>query len=244
VDKNALKWDAMAAVFDASGEQVSAKVVDNKQIAGPIVLELIGKYARKGGPLKVLDFGCGAGWLCQELHEAGCKVIGADFSKEMIESAKANSPSEIEYIVADQTVLKSFASSLDAIASVMCLQFVDDAGLTSFIRGVHKALKPNGILVIATINPAFVAQCIENKIRYKKLGNSTTAIEAVLTFESGVSFKTIARTASAYNAIFSQAGFVELNRRTPAFPPGFAEEFGWKLPTNVPEFLIMAFQKK
>jgi len=243
VDKNALKWDGMAAEFDASSTPVFAEVADNKVIAWPVVLELIKKYARKGGPLKILDFGCGAGWLCQELHEAGCKVVGVDFSKAMIDIAGKNSPSEIEYVVGDQTVLKSFASGFDAITSIMVLQFVDDAGLASIVRSVHKALKPNGIMVIAIVNPAFVANCIENKVRFKKIA-CKTADKFVLSFKPGVSFNVFMRNANAYNAIFSQAGFTELNRRTPAFPPGFSEEFGWTLPTNVPEFLIMAFRKK
>lgn len=44
------------------------------------------------GEVKVLDAGCGTGYLTRKLRERGASVVGVDFFEKMIEIARANGP--------------------------------------------------------------------------------------------------------------------------------------------------------
>lgn len=54
----------------------------------PVLWDLAGEVAG----LKVLDAGCGTGYLSRQLHELGAHVTGVDFSERMCEIASAKNP--------------------------------------------------------------------------------------------------------------------------------------------------------
>jgi 2-polyprenyl-3-methyl-5-hydroxy-6-metoxy-1,4-benzoquinol methylase len=50
------------------------------------------KFAGDVSGLKVLDAGCGTGYLSKKLRDRGALVTGVDFSKRMIEIARTQNP--------------------------------------------------------------------------------------------------------------------------------------------------------
>jgi SAM-dependent methyltransferase len=115
----------------------------------PVALRRLAEYARfpKGG--RVLDAGCGPGLVSEALLEAGCRVVGVDLSREMIDRARVRCARWKEAAVFHQGSL--FDPMLDRLApfdgalSRYVLHHVLDQH--AFITRQALLLPPGGILV-------------------------------------------------------------------------------------------------
>ena len=80
-------WNANAAAWTAA---VRERAIPSR-IAGTD--QAIVDAVRAVRPARVLDVGCGEGWLARRLHaETGCAVIGIDGSAPLIAAARAADP--------------------------------------------------------------------------------------------------------------------------------------------------------
>src|ERR1700753_2726986 len=93
---------------------------------------------------RVLDLGCGDGFLTQRIGESGATVVGVDSSLQMIEAAKERG--------VDARLISGEALPLhgefDAVFSNAALHWMSDHD--AVLAGVYRALKPGG---------RFVAEC-------------------------------------------------------------------------------------
>jgi len=92
---------------------------------------------------RVLDLGCGTGYLVSQIKAQGAEVIGADASPEMIEKAKATYP-DVAFVVADGTNYH-FDEAFDAVFSNATLHWIKDAD--ALTKNVYASLKPGGRFV-------------------------------------------------------------------------------------------------
>lgn len=93
----------------------------------------------------ILDLGCGAGRLTNDISKKAKKVYGVDYSQEMIDSARKDFK-DIEFSKADaQLSLNYPKQTFDAIFSNAALHWMMDA--ENVIKNIHKVLKPNGRFV-------------------------------------------------------------------------------------------------
>ena len=92
----------------------------------------------------ILDLGCGAGQLTQEITGSGAKVIGMDASESMIADAKKNFP-DLEFRVANAEKF-NFAEKFDAIFSNAALHWVKDYKAAA--ANMFQHLKKNGRLIL------------------------------------------------------------------------------------------------
>ena len=115
----------------------------------PRLLEFLGDV----GGQRVLDAGCGDGYLARFLAARGARVTGIDISPRLISSARAlERAGDIDYRVADLSRPQpDLAASFDAVASYLVLNDVRD--YRGFIATVGAVLKPGGRLVAALNNP-------------------------------------------------------------------------------------------
>lgn len=93
---------------------------------------------------RILDLGCGDGVLTEKIVALGCTVVGVDGSAEQIAAARQRG---LDAHVMDGQQL-SFDQEFDAVFSNAALHWMKRAD--DVIRGVWRALKPNG---------RFVAEC-------------------------------------------------------------------------------------
>lgn len=102
---------------------------------------------------RVLDAGCGEGYLARVLAARGARVTGIDLSPRLIGLARAKDPhGRIDYQVADLSQpLPGTAGSFDAAASYLVLNDVRD--YRGFAATLTAALKPGGRLVLVFNNP-------------------------------------------------------------------------------------------
>ncbi len=127
----------------------------------------------------ILDLGCGTGTLTAQLVNLGSKVMGVDSSQNMIDKAKEQF-SGIEFRVCDALDLP-FEKEWDVVFSNAVFHWIDDHN--ALVKNIHKALKPNGLLVcefgangnIATIENAFAKAYKELGYDYRPKFNFPTA---------------------------------------------------------------------
>jgi len=104
--------------------------------------------------MRVLDIGCGDGFITREIASFGAEIVGTDISPEMVKLAqKAAAPNE-QYVAASAEKL-SFAqdASFDAATIVLALQNIEhlDAALFEAAR----VLRSGGRFLIVLNHPAF-----------------------------------------------------------------------------------------
>ncbi len=104
---------------------------------------------KKAGTGKILDLGCGAGWLSLELARKGGKVIGIDISQKRIEIAKKYAKKEsikIDYLVGDiEDCSWESNNTYDAIINWNTLHHTKDP--QKILVSVRKSLKKSGIFI-------------------------------------------------------------------------------------------------
>lgn len=133
-------WDAWNARWrEATG--LSRRV--QKQVA--MVIAWLKSFGRKD--LKVLDVGCGSGWLCALLLPFGA-ITGIDFTEEVLDRARHRNP-EVHYITGD-FFDAGFKDDFDVVVSMEVISHLTDQ--SGFIHKCWEALKPGGYLMLATQN--------------------------------------------------------------------------------------------
>lgn len=107
---------------------------------------------------KVLDLGCGAGYLLRHLTEQTTfpvDLFGADFSSGSLEKAKSTWPTEktcprFEHV--DRYPMTFHESFFDLVYSIEVVEHLDDDMLSSMLKEANRILRPGGIFVVTTPN--------------------------------------------------------------------------------------------
>lgn len=106
---------------------------------------------------KVLDLGCGFGWVCRWSRDQGAVLVkGVDVSKNMLARAKEfpEDPA-ITYIRADLETLELPSSTYDLVFSSLAFHYLEN--LPTLIGQIYQSLKPGGALVFSVEHPIFTA---------------------------------------------------------------------------------------
>ena len=100
--------------------------------------------------LKVLDAGCGNGYVAGCLLKKGFLVAGFDTSVTGIEQARIAHPeAKFEVLSAYEDIGKDFGNDWDVIISCEVIEHLYDP--RCFISNLRKALKPGGLLILTTV---------------------------------------------------------------------------------------------
>jgi 2-polyprenyl-6-hydroxyphenyl methylase / 3-demethylubiquinone-9 3-methyltransferase len=112
---------------------------------------------------KVLDVGCGAGFLSNELAKHNLDVTGVDLSPESIKVAGLyDQTKSVRYLAADAYHLPFADQSFDVLTAMDFLEHVEDpAGV---IKEFSRVLKPGGIFVYHTFNRNFLSYIVIIKL--------------------------------------------------------------------------------
>lgn len=111
------------------------------------------KFAGDVSGLKVLDAGCGTGYLSKKLREKGAHVTGVDFSEKMIDIARAQYPDITFYVDSCSDLRNIDDQYFDlVIANYLVMDTPDLRGtMVSFSR----VLKGGGMAVLVFSHPCF-----------------------------------------------------------------------------------------
>jgi len=145
------RWDSGADEWNAGYGKYGDSSRQN--IFNPALFPLLGDVKGK----RILDAGCGAGYLCRLLAEKGAKLTGVDLSRRFIGIAKGyekKKPLDIRYECADLADLSRFSSlSFDMVVSVYVL--CDTRNYARAINEIARVLKPNGRFILLIEHPCF-----------------------------------------------------------------------------------------
>jgi len=139
-------WDSNASAWTRA---VREQRIDSRRLATD---EAIVRAVLEGSPHRVLDIGCGEGWLCRVLEARGCEVVGIDASPALIEAARQ--AGEGQYEVLSQAELVGEAGAhLGRFDALVCNFALFDEDLAPLLRGLQQRLAPGGRLLIQTLHP-------------------------------------------------------------------------------------------
>ncbi len=100
--------------------------------------------------MRVLDVGCGNGYLASKFIERGCRVVGLDLSEQGISIARMAHPKgRFEVFAADMRVLQNLGEEpFDLVISTEVVEHLMQP--REYAAGCFAALKPGGKFVCST----------------------------------------------------------------------------------------------
>ncbi len=112
-----------------------------------ILLAVLGRQ-----PERVLDLGCGEGWLLRALADRGITAVGVDGDATLVEAARAAGSSPVHLASYDALVETKvdIGSDYDLICANFALLHQD---IIPLLAAMHALLAPGGALVIQTLHP-------------------------------------------------------------------------------------------
>lgn len=145
------RWSKGADVWDAGYKKYGDAY--RRNLFNPALFPLIGNVKGK----RVLDAGCGTGYMSRILAERGAKVTGVDLSKrfiEICENYEKNEPRGIKYFQADLGRMPRIAASqFDLVVSIYVLCDVRDH--VRAIKEISRVMKKNGRFLMLIEHPCF-----------------------------------------------------------------------------------------
>lgn len=154
-------WDKGADLwYSAYGEFGD---MNRQYVIDPAILRILGEVRGK----RILDAGCGNGYLCRLLSKRGAQMVGVDVSGRSIELAKRSEeekPMNIEYHVASICNLSMCSdASFDAVVSNLVLQDLQD--LDGALKELSRVLKLKGKFIFSIMHPCFSSPPVHGWVR-------------------------------------------------------------------------------
>lgn len=143
-------WNTLADHFNVYGQNPQQGVLANVGHVEDALHRFLSPIPPKS---RILDFGCGTGFLSNQLHARGYEVVGVDVSQRMIAIARENSSSQITYHVGESKDLARLGT-FKAILSLMVFQFIED--IASVFENLGAALESGGTLLISVHSEAYI----------------------------------------------------------------------------------------
>jgi SAM-dependent methyltransferase len=140
-------WDRLADDWQLQvGEDGDA----NRRLnSDPVLWALLGDVDGR----RVLDAGCGTGYLSRQLAARGAVVIGIDASARMVALARAAGPASDVRVDSCSTLATIADADIDAVVANYVLMDVPD--LPATMAAFHRVLRPDGVAVLIFSHPCF-----------------------------------------------------------------------------------------
>ncbi|KAF5307533.1 hypothetical protein FQR65_LT06889 [Abscondita terminalis] len=132
------------------------------KLLGPYIIETIQKtYSDKPlGSLRILEVGCGGGFLSEILCRSGCNLVAIDINQDLINVAKTHAESDlnlpkINYLLDSiENHCKENYQQYDVVISNFVLEHVTDHDY--FIKCCSDCIKPGGLLLMSALAKTFL----------------------------------------------------------------------------------------
>lgn len=153
-EKYGEKW------YTAFDDPIALLRAENK-IKVPWILQYLKNHGNNHR--RVLDVGCGGGFLSNELALSGLKVTGVDLSPESLKVARAyDQTKSVNYEVADAFHLPYPDESFDILTAMDFLEHVENPAIV--IKEFSRVLRPGGFFFFHTFNRNFLSWLIIIKL--------------------------------------------------------------------------------
>ena len=142
-------YDLLAEKWYEAQDDPIALLRNQHKLEMPWILEEIRRNI--GFRAEILDIGCGAGFLANDLALAGHKVTGIDLSTSSLKVAESRDRTHsVKYIQGDAYHVPFPSRSFDVVASMDMLEHVSDP--QQVIAEASRVLRPGGLFFFNTFN--------------------------------------------------------------------------------------------
>lgn len=108
------------------------------------------------GPQRIVDLGCGAGFLANDLAARGHTVVGVDTTPENLAVAAAHGTAQ--YLEADARDVPLASGTVDVVAAMDLLEHVEDP--SRIVAEASRLLAPDGLFCFHTFNRTMLANVV------------------------------------------------------------------------------------
>ncbi|HAI62979.1 MAG: hypothetical protein UU64_C0021G0004 [candidate division WWE3 bacterium GW2011_GWF2_41_45] len=226
-------------------DEIHPDAAVNIYVGWPALFEQI-KYQSEFLGVKscnILDFGCGAGNFCKQLHIMGHKVTGIDHSEALLEIARAHSPTEITFInnsiLDDKNALLHLENRMDVITSIHSFDWIEDTKIV--VSTLATFMKKDGIFLFTIFPKSHVRDSIKINDLFENFDSAENPTKGFANFD-GVKVPAFIRDPAYYDEVFEGLGFEKLLEFYPPFPKSFFDRYKWQ-GSKKPEMLILGYKK-
>ncbi|QNT42934.1 MULTISPECIES: bifunctional 2-polyprenyl-6-hydroxyphenol methylase/3-demethylubiquinol 3-O-methyltransferase UbiG [Pseudomonas] len=130
----------------------SGSIESRRQVTDQaILLAILGRQ-----PERVLDLGCGEGWLLRALGDRGVEAVGVDGGRALVDAARAAGSAEVH--LASYAQLAAAQVYVGKDYDLICANFaLLQQDIIPLLAAMNALLAPGGALVIQTLHPWSVA---------------------------------------------------------------------------------------
>jgi len=122
------------------------------ELTNPALLDALGPL----NGIRVLDAGCGEGYLTRKLASSGANALGVDSSRNLIDAASHLVPSGASSPAFEVQDVHDLRLDNDSFDLVVCNHLMNDLpDPTIPIREFSRVLKPGGRLAVLMLHPCF-----------------------------------------------------------------------------------------
>lgn len=248
MDENIKNWNLIAREYDAL---ITRGDFFREQLLNPTVTSLLPNLSRR----RVLDAGCGQGYLSNLLNQRGADVVGVDASENLIALAKTRYPeSESLHFTAHdlRKPLHFFNGSFDGVVANMVLMDFDP--IEGAVRELGRITKSGGFFIFSILHPFFVSgmvrknfgELLRGTLPHYELARYHTPFDKQWRVqETSHETRVFHRPLEYYAGVLRAAGFCITDIREPVLhATAVAKKNGaTKLLTEIPMFLIVRTEK-
>lgn len=128
--------------------------IPSRKFTNKAILEMVSELDGK----KMVDIGCGEGWLTREMGKLGWEATGLDAIESLVLEAQKKSDESFHVLTYEEIIDgKPMPNApFDAAVFNFCLYLKE--GLQQLLTHTLQQLSPNGTLVIQTLHPFFLVQ--------------------------------------------------------------------------------------
>lgn len=142
-----LSWSANAEAWTRAvreGRIESRRLVTDAAMLGAVLA---------WRPARVLDLGCGEGWLCRALADHGVETVGVDASAPLIEAARRAGGSGVYHRLGYDELAQQPERLPGGFHVAACNFSLLGDELEPLLTALRRLLLPTGALVVQTVHP-------------------------------------------------------------------------------------------
>ncbi len=143
-EKNAKEWINV----------IQNRRIPSRKFTNAAILRLLGSL--KGE--KIIDVGCGEGWLTREMGKMGWEAAGVDAIETLIVEARKNSSDSYHLLTYEAIIAGTPIPGHPFDVAVFNFCLYQKEGLISLMANTLQQLTPKGVVVIQTLHPFFLLQ--------------------------------------------------------------------------------------
>lgn len=154
---NAWYADLGARWYEADDTPIALLRAESRH-RNPWIADEIVRALGPGG-CRVLDLGCGAGFLSNDLGARGHEVTGLDTTRANLAVAAARAPGpRVRYVLGDACAIPFGNARFDVVCAMDLLEHVEDPA--QVIAEVGRVLRPGGVFFFHTFNRTWASNLI------------------------------------------------------------------------------------